>query len=81
MPETDICALGRTFAASSGPLGALPIFKSVYLISKLRSCEPRLFSVARPASFPSSTMAEIHDQFDTILILDFGSQVCFRSVC
>jgi hypothetical protein len=21
-------------------------------------------------------MAEIHDQFDTILILDFGSQVC-----
>lgn len=23
-----------------------------------------------------STMAEIHDQFDTILILDFGSQVC-----
>lgn len=24
-------------------------------------------------------MAEIHDQFDTILILDFGSQVCFRT--
>ena len=25
------------------------------------------------------TMAEIHDQFDTILILDFGSQVCLIS--
>ena len=24
-------------------------------------------------------MAEIHDQFDTILILDFGSQVCGKS--
>ena len=24
-------------------------------------------------------MAEIHDQFDTILILDFGSQVCVRT--
>lgn len=27
----------------------------------------------------TTTMAEIHDQFDTILILDFGSQV--RSQC
>ena len=24
-------------------------------------------------------MAEVHDQFDTILILDFGSQVCLTS--
>jgi hypothetical protein len=38
--------------------------------------------VARDLSFPPQphrgrriTMAEIHDQFDTILILDFGSQV------
>ena len=26
-----------------------------------------------------SVMAEIHDQFDTILILDFGSQVCGKA--
>lgn len=52
---------------------------SVYLICKLylgflqASTYPCCTDLA---SSLSSTMAEIHDQFDTILILDFGSQVC-----
>jgi len=50
------------------PIGNLRRF---FGVSPLKS--PNLFGI--PGSTRGKTMAEIHDQFDTILILDFGSQV------
>ncbi len=50
----------------------------VYLISKL-SVYSSLHT--RESNLFPSIMAQIHDQFDTILILDFGSQVCLSGLC
>lgn len=49
------------------------------LHQKYMSCKnhvtKQLINLSYQALQTSSRMAEIHDQFDTILILDFGSQV------